>query len=769
MSTEHAPLNAGRAASDEHTPHSNTHFPTAGSPSKASISLPSSPRTALKKRNNASSLSAAAAAAADLIVQQGHCADDDDAGDAATAAAECDQVHPEDLLSLEGLLAQMAEQRPTPGSQSRLVASPSTESPPPVALTGAVGNSATATANTGTGTNATNQSGGVNLTVRLSSSMLLGVFRHLDCVSLARASEVCLRWYRICRRNEETLWRRLYVLHGYSTLSQGELCAALLGGALADGRPLQLSTPLEQQNAFAPVHRRRLFSTTDAAKAPSSSSSQSSSQSSSPSSSASSLSSSSASSTSATSAPFTRSENTASPSSSSSLRRSLMGAHSSQSDLHAPGVVSGTANGDAAKVGRSLSEESLVGRSVSEDSFGDGKDAATISPSDRAIFEQEVTVTKAQTENDVLDCIGWKTLFVHRYREANPIESKYFRRSIVPPEDLEPFGLRLCLYGAEGAGKTTLFKQMQYFYLHRQPLHHQPSFRLQIHACCLDNMQRILEYLQDQELLDDILTEEPLRAMARRVQKVDSVETTTLRRSIAQDIFSLWKLPKLRDAAFRRRLAIGLTNDAFFFLGETLRISLPGYSPTVEDVLRVHVPTTSVTVHTFPLFRRLEYHVVQLGGSSSQRRKLYDCCYDLDMFCFLVDPSTYDEKVPLRSDMTRLRAALDLFRQVCNNRWLTKTGVILVFNKRHLFEAKLRVRPLSNFFPQYRGTTTNEAMHFITMLFREAAEELACAHVVRTAWISATDSRSTFRFLHNLHTFLLDTAVLSAANPSVAE
>jgi G-protein alpha subunit len=131
--------------------------------------------------------------------------------------------------------------------------------------------------------------------------------------------------------------------------------------------------------------------------------------------------------------------------------------------------------------------------------------------------------------------------------------------------------------------------------------------------------------------------------------------------------------------------------------------------------------------------------------------------------------SRYDEKVPGRTEVTRLNAALDLFRQMCNNRWLVNTGIILVFNKRHLFEAKLQVRPLSKYYPQYRGTSTLDAMNYIARMFREAAEELACANVLSTAWISAVDSRSAFRFLRNLHSFLLETALISAASPSIVE
>jgi F-box-like len=209
-----------------------------------------------------------------------------------------------------------------------------------------------------------------DLTARLPAKVLLNVFRWLDAVSLSRVSATCRRWRRICVRNEDALWCRLYASHGYSTLSQGELCSSLLGSALDDTRPL--SSPIDT-NVF--VHSR-LASASDLYAA---------------------------------------------LSQSSSAAKGRFPSHSS------------VATRDSATAAPThltqIDEEANSTRSSSLDSFGD-VDAATPSPSDFALFDQSTALPKTQTENDVLRFIGWRVLFIHRYRTAKSVSSKFQLRYV---------------------------------------------------------------------------------------------------------------------------------------------------------------------------------------------------------------------------------------------------------------------------------------------------------------------------------------------------
>ena len=51
----------------------------------------------------------------------------------------------------------------------------------------------------------------------------------------------------------------------------------------------------------------------------------------------------------------------------------------------------------------------------------------------------------------------------------------------------------------------------------------------------------------------------------------------------------------------------------------------------------------------------------------------------------------------------RMDEALRLFNSILNNKWFLDTSVILFLNKKDLFQEKIKEKPLSECFPDYRG------------------------------------------------------------------
>jgi hypothetical protein len=51
----------------------------------------------------------------------------------------------------------------------------------------------------------------------------------------------------------------------------------------------------------------------------------------------------------------------------------------------------------------------------------------------------------------------------------------------------------------------------------------------------------------------------------------------------------------------------------------------------------------------------------------------------------------------------RLKESLELFGNICGNRWFTKTSIILFLNKKDLFHEKIKRIPLNVCFPEYTG------------------------------------------------------------------
>ena len=65
--------------------------------------------------------------------------------------------------------------------------------------------------------------------------------------------------------------------------------------------------------------------------------------------------------------------------------------------------------------------------------------------------------------------------------------------------------------------------------------------------------------------------------------------------------------------------------------------------------------------------------------------------------------------------------ALMLFEAISNSQWFIKTSVILFMNKMDLFRSKLKQSPITQFFPDYKGSLTDlsEASNFFLDKFKQ--------------------------------------------------
>ena len=132
------------------------------------------------------------------------------------------------------------------------------------------------------------------------------------------------------------------------------------------------------------------------------------------------------------------------------------------------------------------------------------------------------------------------------------------------------------------------------------------------------------------------------------------------------------------------------------------RISTATYLPTDQDVLRSRVKTTGITENSFHI-GDLNYHLYDVGGQRSERKKWIHCFENVTSIVFMAAISEYDQCLVEDETVNRLEEALTLFDSICNSKWFVKTSVILFLNKKDLFQSKLAKSPIINSFPDYTG------------------------------------------------------------------
>jgi len=149
-------------------------------------------------------------------------------------------------------------------------------------------------------------------------------------------------------------------------------------------------------------------------------------------------------------------------------------------------------------------------------------------------------------------------------------------------------------------------------------------------------------------------------------------------------------------------------NSVIHYINSLGRISAPNYIPTEMDVLKTRVRTVGIMQTQFT-YKDLFFKVVDVGGQRTERKKWFHCFDNVNAIIFCTALSGYDLVLEEDAGVNRMIESLKLFDSICNNKWFTKTSMIIFLNKMDLFMEKITHSPLTICFPEYTGPSTYEA------------------------------------------------------------
>merc|ERR1711981_221718 len=134
---------------------------------------------------------------------------------------------------------------------------------------------------------------------------------------------------------------------------------------------------------------------------------------------------------------------------------------------------------------------------------------------------------------------------------------------------------------------------------------------------------------------------------------------------------------------------MGLSDSTAYYLADIDRIALPDYIPTLQDVLRVRVPTSGIVEYPFDL-DQIIFRMVDVGGQRSERRKWIHCFENVTSIIFLVALSEYDQVLVESENENRMEESKALFRCIISYPWFSSKSFILFLNKKDLLEEKIK-------------------------------------------------------------------------------
>eukprot|EP00485_Elphidium_margaritaceum_P022908 CAMPEP_0202710610 /NCGR_PEP_ID=MMETSP1385-20130828/22567_1 /ASSEMBLY_ACC=CAM_ASM_000861 /TAXON_ID=933848 /ORGANISM="Elphidium margaritaceum" /LENGTH=323 /DNA_ID=CAMNT_0049370181 /DNA_START=122 /DNA_END=1090 /DNA_ORIENTATION=- len=112
------------------------------------------------------------------------------------------------------------------------------------------------------------------------------------------------------------------------------------------------------------------------------------------------------------------------------------------------------------------------------------------------------------------------------------------------------------------------------------------------------------------------------------------------------------------------------------------------------------------------------YHIIDVGGQRTERKKWVSIMTHTDAIMFVVALSGYNQTLWEEPSYNRMREAIHLFRRVVHMDVLHTATVFLFLNKRDLFEKKLPHYPFKDTFVEYQGKeSVPEVQKYIIDLF----------------------------------------------------
>nr|XP_006006234.1 PREDICTED: guanine nucleotide-binding protein G(t) subunit alpha-3 [Latimeria chalumnae] len=254
--------------------------------------------------------------------------------------------------------------------------------------------------------------------------------------------------------------------------------------------------------------------------------------------------------------------------------------------------------------------------------------------------------------------------------------SKELEKKLQEDAAREARTVKLLLLGAGESGKSTIVKQMKI--IHKKGYTDQEcmEFKAVIYS---DTLQSIMAIVKAMSTLG-IEYRDPAR--------IASVGSSVV---------------VIDDENYYPKLHVCVNN----YLSALDRLTLPGYVPTEQDILRSRVKTTGIIETQFS-FKDLHFRMFDVGGQRSERKKWIHCFEGVTCIIFCAALSAYNMVLVEDKEVNRMHESLHLFNSICNHRYFATTSIVLFLNKKDLFEDKVTKVSLKICFPDYDGPNTFE-------------------------------------------------------------
>uniref|UniRef100_A0A3Q3W1M1 Guanine nucleotide-binding protein subunit alpha n=1 Tax=Mola mola TaxID=94237 RepID=A0A3Q3W1M1_MOLML len=272
---------------------------------------------------------------------------------------------------------------------------------------------------------------------------------------------------------------------------------------------------------------------------------------------------------------------------------------------------------------------------------------------------------------------------------------------------------KLLLLGTGESGKSTFIKQMRIIHGKGYDEADRKGFSRLVFQNIVAAIQALISAMKTLHI--DYIDERNT-SHAEKLGYIESEKVSSLEAWQVEAIKQVWSDHGIQSCYDRRR-EFQLSDSAKYYLNDLERITVPSYIPTLQDILRVRVPTTGIIEYPFDLSKVI-FRMVDVGGQRSERRKWIHCFENVTSIIFLAAISEYDQVL---YENNRLSESLALFKTILSYPWFQESSTILFLNKTDLLEEKIKKSHLATYFPNFTGPQghAESAKQFILTMYKE--------------------------------------------------
>eukprot|EP01091_Cochliopodium_minus_P006659 TRINITY_DN1666_c0_g1_i1.p1 TRINITY_DN1666_c0_g1~~TRINITY_DN1666_c0_g1_i1.p1 ORF type:complete len:348 (+),score=57.67 TRINITY_DN1666_c0_g1_i1:39-1082(+) len=277
------------------------------------------------------------------------------------------------------------------------------------------------------------------------------------------------------------------------------------------------------------------------------------------------------------------------------------------------------------------------------------------------------------------------------------LESKEIDKMLIKSREMLKKELKILILGTGASGKTTIVKQLRIIHLSGYSQQERALFKEFIQYNILNSMKALVigsqkfgyEIQGNKEIIEEL------------INMTLQLEHISLDEDRGQKIRKLWETEGIQKTYLHAN-QLQIDDGAYYFINKIDEISKKDYCPTIDDILNVRIKSTGLKEIQFT-HKSYSFRVVDVGGQRSERKKWIHCFQDVTAILFVVALNDYERVLEEDLKTNRLRESIDLFEQVINNKWFAETNIILFLNKKDIFQKRVGLSHLSNFFDEYKG------------------------------------------------------------------